>query len=342
MDGQRLQTFFFLSLLLGIFALVLFVFLPYASVIIIGGTLAVILHPLYRRILAFMPRQESLASLITVLISLAIFFVPVLLFGAAVARQAGNISLSVTTGKGLDFINETISFVQSKLHVVQPRTAINIDQAVQETARWVTENFGVIFSGVTNFLLGFLLTILALYYFLKDGKKLEETLIALSPLKDADDKEIFTRLNRAIRSVILGSLVVALVQGVLISVGFYIFIVPNAALWGAIGTVASLVPFIGTSLVIFPATIYLLATGNIAGGVGLALWGLTAVGLIDNVLASKLIGRGTRLHPLLILFSVLGGLSFFGATGFLIGPLVLSLLFALLDIYKKQLGPQGI
>lgn len=342
MDGQRLQTFFFLSLLLGISALMIFVLLPYLSVIIISGTFAILLYPLYRRILSLMPRYESLASCIVVLLTLVIFFVPVLLFGAAVVKQAGNLSFNVTTGRGLDVINKSISFIQTKLHVVQPRTLIDLDQTIKEMLRWIVGNFSAIFSGVTNFVLGFLLSILALYYFLKDGKKFIETLVALSPLKDSDDQEIFNKLNHAVRSVILGSLVVALVQGILISVGFYIFNVPDAALWGAIGAVASLVPFIGTSVVIFPAAVYLFATGNIAGGIGLTLWGATAVALIDNVLATKLIGHGTRLHPLLILFSVLGGLAFFGVTGFLIGPLVLSLFFALLDIYRKQLAPQGI
>lgn len=338
MDKEKLQTFFFLSLLLGIFALVVFVFLPYLSVIIISGTLAVVLYPLYQRILRRMPSYDSLASLITVLIALLIIFIPLFLFGAAVVKQAGALYYEIATGsRGTDFVNQAILLAQEKIKTIAPNSAIDIDQALKQLLGWILGKIGVIFSEITSFILGFVLAMLSLYYFLKDGKKLEKTLIALSPLKDTDDKDIFTKLNQAVHSVIWGTLVVALVQGVLVTTGFYIFGVPNGALWGAIAAIAALVPFVGTTLVVLPGVAYLFITGDTLPAVGLLVWGASAVGLVDNILSPKLIQRGTRIHPILILFSVLGGLSFFGPSGFLIGPLLLSLFFSLLDIYRKQL-----
>ncbi|MCR4322578.1 MAG: AI-2E family transporter [Candidatus Azambacteria bacterium] len=340
MDSQRLQTFFFLSLLLGIGALVLFVLMPYLTVIIISGTLAVVLYPLYQRILRIIPPYESLASLITVLIALLIIFIPLFLFGATVVKQAGGLYLSITNdGKGTSFIQETIQVVQEKVRLVSPNAVIDIDQSLEQLLGWIVGKLGVIFSGVTSVIIGFVLSMLALYYLLKDGKKLEEVLITLSPLKDTDDRDIFNKLAQAVHSVIWGTLVVALVQGVLVSVGFYIFGVPNGALWGSVAAIAALIPFIGTTLIVFPAVLYLFIFGDTLSALGLLVWGATAVGLVDNILTPKLLSRGIRIHPLLILFSVLGGLSFFGPAGFLIGPLLLSLLFALLDIYRKQLTP---
>ena len=337
MDREKLQTFFFLSLLLGISTLVIFVFLPYLTVIIVSGTLAVVLYPLYRRIMRVIPR-ETLASLITVLIALLVIFIPLFMFGAAVVTQAGELYFSIADGaKDTDFVNQAVLLIQEKLKLFAPQATFDFDESLKQLLGWILGKVGVIFSEVTSFILGFVLSMLALYYFLKDGKKLEEMLIALSPLKDTDDREIFHKINKAVHSVIWGTIVVALVQGVLVATGFYIFGVPNGALWGAFAAIAALIPFVGTTIVVLPAVLYLFIIGNSLAATGLIIWGATAVGLVDNILTPKLIAHGTRLHPLLILFSVLGGLSLFGPSGFLIGPLLLSLFFALLDIYQKQL-----
>ena len=138
---------------------------------------------------------------------------------------------------------------------------------------------------------------------------------------------------RAIGSVVKGNFTIAFIQGFLTTIGFTIFAVPNAILWGTAAAIASLIPSVGTSLVFAPAVILLFINGEVFSSVGLLLWGALAVGLIDNFLGPKFIGRGMKLHPLLILFSVFGGLALFGLIGFILGPIILSLLFALLHIY---------
>ena len=105
-----------------------------------------------------------------------------------------------------------------------------------------------------------------------------------------------------------------------------------------LAAIAALIPSVGTALVFVPAIILLFISGQIFAAFGLLLWGALAVGLIDNFLGPKLIGRGMHLHPLLVLFSVLGGIVFFGPIGFVLGPIILSLLFALLDIYSYMVG----
>ena len=100
--------------------------------------------------------------------------------------------------------------------------------------------------------------------------------------------------------------------------------------------ITALVPGVGTALVITPAIIFLFLTGNTFGGVGLLVWGFTAVGLIDNFLGPKIVGRGMQLHPLAVFLAVLGGLAFFGPLGFLLGPLVMSVCVALVDMYSSQ------
>jgi predicted PurR-regulated permease PerM len=201
------------------------------------------------------------------------------------------------------------------------------------------QNLGTIFAGVGQALLGFFLGLMAFYYLLKDGKKLTRAVVALSPLPDAYDEEILNKLAQAVNSVVKGSLVIAAIQGVLTGTGLMIFNVPNPALWGSVAAVAALIPGIGTSLVLLPAIVYLFLTGPIGSAIGLFVWGVIIVGLVDNVLGPKLIGQKVAVHPFLILLAVIGGLGFFGPIGFLFGPLVLSLLFALIEIYRLFPSP---
>jgi predicted PurR-regulated permease PerM len=128
----------------------------------------------------------------------------------------------------------------------------------------------------------------------------------------------------------------AIIQGVVAMIGFTIFGVPQPLLWGLFTVMAALVPNVGTSLSLIPAVIYLLVTGHIGAGIGLAVWGMLAVGLIDNLLSPRLIGSRIQLHPLLVLLSVIGGLQFFGFLGFLIGPILLAVFVAMVDIYRSD------
>jgi len=105
-------------------------------------------------------------------------------------------------------------------------------------------------------------------------------------------------------------------------------------LWGVVAALSALIPGIGTSLVLGPGILYLFTVGATTQAVGLLIWSVVAVGLIDNSLGPKLVGKGMRLHPLMVLLSVFGGLAFFGPAGIFLGPLCISLLFALLSIYQ--------
>ncbi len=207
---------------------------------------------------------------------------------------------------------------------------------MKDALQWIAGHAGDIFSGVSRFILSSFIFLIALYYLLRDGARARRALITISPLPDTEDEAILDQLARAINSIIKGSLVIALIQGVLTTVGLAIFGVPNPALWGMIAAIAALIPGIGTSLVIAPAILYLFAIGHVPQAIGFTAWGALAVGFIDNLLGPKLVGKGMRLHPLLVLLSVLGGLALFGTVGIFLGPLTLSLLFALLSIHMKM------
>jgi predicted PurR-regulated permease PerM len=179
------------------------------------------------------------------------------------------------------------------------------------------------------------LSFFALYYFLKDGSKLRETIITRGPLPAAHAEDILTRLYASAGSVIRGSLLVAALYGVLTGIGFFIFGLPSAILWGAVTAFASFIPGVGVLLIVIPGIVSLYLGGNIVGAIGLLAWLCVMSTTIEAYLRPRLLGGKEKIHPMLMLFAVLGGLSFFGPLGLLLGPLALCLLLTLLESYPK-------
>ncbi len=214
-----------------------------------------------------------------------------------------------------------------------PDINIDIVQYVQYGLQWTIGHLDSFFSGFFRIALGLFIMVLALFYLLRDGKELRAKFITLSPLNNAYDIQIIDKLKVAVNSIVRGSLVVAILQGILASIGVWIFGLPNIIIWGVCATIASLIPGLGTFIVLGPAVAYLFFTGNVGAAIGLLVWAVCIVGLVDNFVTPFLFGRGIKVHSFLILLSVLGGLAFFGPIGFLLGPIILALFFALLDIY---------
>jgi len=174
-----------------------------------------------------------------------------------------------------------------------------------------------------------------MFFFLKDGERILQRLVTLSPLHDSYDIELLKKTTATIESVVKGTLLIALVQGFLAGLGLFIFGVPNAILWGALAALCAFVPGLGTALVVIPSVIYLFIIGNTPFAIGLSAWGVLLVGMIDNILGPYLYKKGTRLHPLIVLFAVLGGISFFGPEGLFLGPVIASLFVSLIHIDEK-------
>ena len=239
----------------------------------------------------------------------------------------------------MDYIQQAINAIQKPIQTHFPTFSLDFQGSLQQIVAWIGNNAAGIISSTSNALLGLLLVFISLFFFLKDGKKFLNYIIKLSPLNDAYDAKIFHRVAIMISSVVRSVLFVAVVQAILVGVGFYLFGVPNATLWGTVTVIASLIPFVGVSLVVFPGVAYLLLVGNLAGAVELAIWGTLLVGLIDNLLMPIMYGKGARVHPLIILFAVLGGIYTFGPLGFLVGPMIVSFFIAILEIYREYMIP---
>lgn len=336
MEHPKSELRFLLLLLTGVGVLAYFIFKPFLFAMLLAVVFATVFQPVHAKLVRWVKNRAALAALLATLSVLVVVIVPLTLLGVQIVQESAQLYRVLVNDGGAADLSMRMTDIARRLLSLSPVPIdlnIDVSQYIKLALNWVAQNLGVFFSNVTQVLLGIFIFLVALFYLFKDGVRVKKMVLKLSPLQDVHDETIFTKLAAAINSVVRGNLAIAFIQGVLTTIGFAIFGVPNAALWGSVTVVAALIPGVGTALVLLPGIVYLFLTGNVVQAIGLLIWGVVAVGLIDNILGPKLVEKGIRLHPFIILLSILGGLSFFGPLGFLIGPLVVSLLFALIDIY---------
>lgn len=343
MNIHKLQIGFFIVLISAIFALSFFIFLPFFAVLFVSLVFAIIFNPLYQKILIILKGRKSLSSLLTLLIVSVLIVLPLIVLGILLFEESVDLYESIRQTSNIPALNNfAISSEQFIKRFIpgfslEITTFFDIRQYADQLLGWAVDNFSSVFSSVFRAVLLFFIFFLGLFYFFKDGQRFTDTAKTLSPLMNTYDEQIFNKIALAVNSVIKGHLVIAIIQGLLTGIGLYIFGVPSPVIWGFVAAIGSFIPSIGTALVTAPAIIYLLLTDHIGAGIGLIIWAAVFVGFVDNLLGPVLIERGVKIHPFIILISVLGGLQLFGIVGFIAGPVILALLFALLDIYPLLL-----
>ncbi|MDO8601558.1 MAG: AI-2E family transporter [bacterium] len=342
--SRTIQLVFFFSIFGLTLLLGFFIFKPYLNILVLAGMFAIIFNPVYQKLLKKLGgKREGIAAMLTVILVAVILGTPLGLIGARVVNEAGSLYGRFGDAAGTEqpvfgameaSENPLIRNAQEKFNGFLTKVSNDLDTYVQKIGTWIVEHAGPFFQGIAQFALAIFLWLLSVYYFLKEGSRIKAILVKFSPLSDRYDLEIVNRIVTSVKSVIGGSLIVAVLQGVLAGIGFAIFGVPMPAIWGLVAVFAALVPTIGTALVTLPTVAFLMLTGHMVPALGLLLWGILIVGAIDNIVRPKLLERGVKVHPLTILLSVLGGLAFFGPVGFLTGPVIVSLLSEFLNIYQ--------
>ncbi len=332
MQTKTMERYFFFGLLLATLIFTFLIFRPFWIVLILGVSFSVVLYPVYEWLRKFTPSWIS--AFFTVILFAILVCGPLLGVGALIFSQSQDLYQAFGgnghVGPFLESLGENIN------KWLPEGIDFNIKQKTSEFVSYISTNIANIFSATLAAFFSFVLMLLIIFYFLKDGDKWRDAIKRISPLGDRDDEKIINGLINSINVVIKGSLFIALVQGLVMGFGLFIFGVPNAALWGVVASICSLVPTFGTALVSVPAVIYLFVAGETGDAIGLLIWATIAVGMIDNILGPLVVGGKINIPPLLILFSVLGGIALVGPVGVLIGPLAVSLLYTLISIYRNE------
>lgn len=336
MNTSRLQLIT-LTMIFAIATLVVaLMWWPYLTILAIGVILSILFFPIYEKIKNKI-NNESVSAILTLFVVLLIVIVPLYIIGQLLFNEI--IGIYGNYKQGGFQINQSV-FIENlpgQAQEVVKNFLGDLGAKISSFAGNAFQGISGILSNVAGFFLSFFLVFFTLYYLLKDGQKIRNFINSILPLSAEHENLLVAKLESAISGVVKGAFLVALIQGLVATVGFLIFGVPSAFLWGSFTVLAALVPNVGTSLSIIPAVVYLFITGHVGAGIGMIIWGAAAVGTIDNIISPKLIGRQAQIHPLLVLFSVLGGLHVFGFLGFLLGPIIMSIFVTLLDIYREDL-----
>lgn len=334
------QLFFFG--LLGVVAYVMWqIITPFIGALALAAILATVSYPIYLRCIKFVPRgNKNAASFLAILVVLVIIITPLSLIGYLLVSEAITFYNAANQGETLT-LTAPINDFEATIQNYFPGFQFDVREYAAQGAEWLATNLGNIFAGTASTVFLLFIAFFGLFYLFKDGKEFTKQLVYLSPLPDDQDEKVIERLALSVRSIVGGVLTIALIQGTLSSIGFAIFGIEQAVLLGSVAAIGALIPGIGTTVVFVPVIILLLLSGDPVQAIGLAIWAMLAVGLVDNLLGPKLMSKGTTLHPFLVLISVLGGISLFGPIGFILGPVCLSFFMVLLELYSLHISPNA-
>ncbi len=334
--NRVVEYVFFFALLLFAGYMVWLIMAPFVSALALSAIIVTICYPLYLQIRKVVPRQnKSIAAMLSTLVVLTIVIIPLVLISSLIVGEIVNFYQDLDSGSVS--VESGVAAIELTVNKLLPGFDVDIAEQIKLSAQWLTGNLGALFASTLSTLFIFFISLIGSFYFFRDGKEFLEIIIKASPLPDNEDEIIFDRMARAVRAVATGTILVAIIQGTLASIGFAVFGIPRAILWGSMASIGALMPGIGTTIVTAPAVVYLFFTGDTSNAMGLLIWSMLIVGSVDNFIGPYLISRGNNLHPFIILISVLGGISLFGPIGFIIGPVIVTFFLVLLELYNQHI-----
>lgn len=340
MSAIRLQKGFLLLVVLGITILLLVMIRGFLVAVILAGVFAAMARPVFLALERWLGGRQAPAALLTVLLVLLLIVVPLGGFLTLVVTQAievadiavdwiqqqsGRLGELTAWLQGLPLVG---SFVPDQQALVA-----RAGEFVGRAGTFVVNNAQAVTSGTVNAILQLFVMLYAFYFFVKDGPRILSRILYFTPLEEDDERKLIAQFVSVTRATIKGSILIGLLQGGLAGAAFFVLDLPAAAFWTTVMGVLSVIPVLGSGIVWAPAAVILLFTGRVAAGVGLAIWGIVVVGLVDNFLRPRLVGRDTKMHDLLVLLSTFGGLAMFGLVGFIIGPIIAALFLTAWDLY---------
>ncbi|WP_349629082.1 AI-2E family transporter [Bradyrhizobium sp. RP6] len=325
---------------------------PFSGALLWAILLAIIFAPLYRRALKTVPGKPNLAALFTVVVVIVMVLIPVAVVIASLVDQGGELYQRVQSGE--------ISFAHplEKLRSALPGWAASLSDrlarmdlsALRERLSGLVVPAGQQLAGhainigqlTLEFVASLLVMLYLLFFLLRDGEELSARIRDALPLRPSQTAEILDAFTLAVRGTIKGIVLVALIQGALGGLIFWLLGLTAPLLAGALMALVSLLPVLGSALIWVPAAIYLLVAGAVTKGLILLAFGTFVIGLADNFLRPILVGQSIQMPSYVVLLATLGGLATFGANGFVIGPLVAAMFLTTWHIFVVSKTQQGV
>lgn len=348
MELRNYNVYFFLAILAGATVLVYFIFKPFLVPFVIAAILAHIFAPVYESLMKLTRKKKGLSSALTCLLVALVIIAPLYLAFSLVFNESRDLvsylskedtRLEVIVSKGLDNLSK-ISTVGS----FDLKNLISQEEIIRSLQSLTKNTLGILqsaYQSISHFFFALFIMFFSLFYLFIDGKKLAALVMKMSPLRDKYEKVIINKFNGIIKGTVRGNILIAIIQAVLSGFLFWGTGVTSPAIMGILAGFASFIPTLGTSLVWLPIGIVMLIIGHPFEGAIILILGASIISMIDNVVFPRIMKNDMELHPILILFSTLGGIIVWGVSGIIIGPIAVALFVVLWDVYglefKKQL-----
>ncbi|MBC5793249.1 MAG: AI-2E family transporter [Nanohaloarchaea archaeon] len=322
----------FLILLIGIsFLLIGMMLAPYAAYILMGLLLAYVGMPLHKKLTKHISGGFSAGAIIILTVLAAV--IPVGLMAGKVVTDAQDV-LEDSQNLGIDFdpIERELESLTGRDYEIDD----GVERITQRATSWITGSLSGIIGFASGLAIGLTMMFFSMFYGLKDGKRVKSWTKSLDIMPQDIQEELYRKTGRTTMAVVKGHVIVAIAQGIITGIGLWLAGVPNIGFWTLAMIFLGFIPLVGTMLVWVPASAWLVLTAQIPQAAFLVAWGLIVVGAVDNVLRPYLVDEEVNVHPIYVLFGVIGGISAFGIIGLFLGPVIFGVSKNLLQVYAEK------
>lgn len=323
---------FLLGLVLLLLLVAFVIVRPYMGAIVLAVLVGFLMQPLQRRVVGIV-RSPSLAATINLLVFTVALALPFVVIAQQLRDEAQIVVAFVQDPAGLE---AWVDGVMARFGVSDASADSFLQRALTGLAGAVQGALVPGIAAAVDVLASVVLFFFLLFFTLRDGEAFVRAAKRLTPMRDAARDRLYALIGQRTRAIALGTFLVSIAQGVAAGIGWWFFGFPAPVFWGFVMTVIAVLPLGAPFLVMAPAGIYAITQGDYYSGLGILIYGAVVVGLLDNLLRPFVMGRGSDAHPAVILVGTIGGLAAFGVSGFLLGPLLLSLLGPALEVWAEE------
>ncbi len=324
LNSNKYVRYLPIALIIAISILVFILLKPYFVDVFVSAILAYLFYPVYKKLKKYF-KNENLTSTITTVIVIIIILLPLVLMGNLLVKEAIEVYNNIKQ-------DDLLSFNLLKYQ------DLNIENYLKEGlkigALYIVDSLSKFVFSIPARILDFFIIVFLMFYLFKDGEKFLEKIKLYLPLNHSQKEILFKRIGDVVYAIIYGLVIAAIVQGIAGVIGFFIFGIDNAILLGLVMIVAAMIPFVGSAIIWLPISIIEILSNNFVKGIGLLIYGIVIISTVDNIIRPKIIGDRTKIHPIIILLGIFGGIAMFGFIGVVVGPLILAIFLVLLKHYR--------
>lgn len=330
MNFKKQYKKYSLITIITIMGLVIFFELtPFMSGILGAMTIYILLRKQMKSLTQKRRLRNGFAATLLLLETILLFLVPLSVVVIVIVSKIGNINLNP---------QELVASIQHLSDLIQERLGYDLmgTENISSLVALLPRIGQLMMSSISSFLINIFVLIFVLYFMLISRESIEKYIYEILPFNEENKKEILREINMIVTSNAIGIPLLAIIQGGIAVVGYYIFHIPNPFVFGLLTGIATVIPMVGTSLIWIPLALYLGLTGHWDSAIGLMCYGVLIISQIDNLVRFVLQKKIADIHPLITIFGVIIGLALFGFMGIIFGPLLLSMFILCFNIFKKE------